>query len=152
MNEDRARKPARKERVRESRDSTITSPDLPNTVRVFGKVILIWNTIALVLALVLIVVGLAHGNKNEICQGGIQGIAAFLFFRSARAMIAARRSGVCGLAGLCVAALVAAAVFWQEDLRTPFGDVRLVVFVPLLVAVLYARPLFSAFRNWKRFH
>ena len=134
------------------RTGTITAPGLPNAVRVHGKIILLWNTIALVLALVLLVLGLAQDDRHKIVQGAVQGIAAYLFFKFGQGLIAARKSAVFGLTGLCTAALIVALVFHAEDFLTPFGGIRLVIFVPVLVGVLYLRPLLSAFRNWNRFH
>src|ERR1051326_2474116 len=134
------------------RDGTITAPGMPNAVRLHGKIILIWNTIALVLALVLIVLGLAHDDKGEIIQGAVQGVAAFLCFRFGQGLIGARKGAVLGLTVLCLAGLMAAFVFHGQDFLTPFGGVRLEFFVPALVVLLYLRPLLSAWRNWKRFH
>jgi hypothetical protein len=142
---------ARKSPADPKRDGTITAPGMPNAVRVHGKIILIWNTIALVLALVLIVLGLAHGDKYEIIQGAVQGIVAFLFFKFGQGLIAARKRAVLGLTMLCAAGLMVAFIFHEQEFLTPFGGVRLVILVPALVVVLYLRPLLSAFRNWRRF-
>ena len=125
---------------------------MPNTVRTWGKVILIWNTIALVLALVLLVLGLAHDEKSEIFQGGLQGVLAYLFFKCARGFLAARRGAVYGLTALCGAVVIGALLFHSQEVLTPFGAVRAGLFVPPLIAVLYLPPLISAFRHWNRFH
>jgi hypothetical protein len=143
---------ARKNPVGSNRDGTITAPGMPNAVRVHGKVILIWNTIALVLALVLIVLGLARDDKQDIFQGAVQGVAAFVSFKLGQGLIAARKSAAIGLALLCGAGLMVAFLLHGQDFLTPFGGIRLEIFLPVLVLVLYLRPLISAFRNWKRFH
>ncbi len=137
---------------RDSSDGTITAPGLPKTVRVWGKVILIWNTVALVLSLVLVVLGLAHDNKTEIIQGGAQAVAAYLFFKCSRGLVAARRGAVFGMTALCLIALVWAVMFHRQDVLTPFGGIRAGIFVPLVIAILYLPPLCSAFRHWRRFH
>jgi hypothetical protein len=143
---------ARKPPGNVNRDGTITAEGMPGAVRLHGKLILVWNTVALVLALVLIVLGLAHDEKREIYQGVLQGIAAFLSFKFGQGLLAARKRAVCSLTVLYGTALVAALVFPVEDFLTPFGGIRMVIFVPALVGVLYLRPLISAFRHWDRFH